>query len=91
MPKIGQAVCINEQAHRDGVNKLLKEIAKAHDKARGDVVIAYHEDISVYAVRMWLNRPIPKRHWAVLAKLSGYSIEKIENIATKHFDMNAVS
>lgn len=91
MPKIGQAKCLNNDAHLEGVEDLLKVIAKKGDKRRGDVVIAYEEDISVYAVRMWLRRPIPKKHWKTLAKLSGFSIEKIEKIAISHFDMNAIS
>lgn len=90
MPKIGQAKCLDSDAHLQGVEDLLKVIAKKGDKRRGDVVIAYEEDISVYAVRMWLRRPIPKKHWKTLAKLSGFSIEKIEKIAISHFDMNAI-
>jgi len=88
MPKIGQARCKNLNAHQTGIKKLLKTIAKKFDKRRGDVVIAYHEDISVYAVRMWLTRPIPKKHWKALATLSGQSVGAIESLATEHFAMN---
>jgi hypothetical protein len=49
-------------------------------------VIAYHEDISVYAVRMWLERPIPKKHWAKLSGLSGLPLEHIQQLATKCFE-----
>lgn len=90
MPKIGQAKCLDRDSHLEGVEDLLKVIAKKGDKRRGDVVIAYEEDISVYAVRMWLRRPIPKKHWKTLAKLSGFTIEKVEKIAVSHFDMNAI-
>ena len=85
MPKIGQTKCIDKDAHYEGVMELLKVIAKKGDKRRGDVVIAYEEDISVYAVRMWLTRPIPRKHWKTVARLSGYSLERIEALATKHF------
>jgi hypothetical protein len=85
MPKVGQATCLDVKAHRAGVQKLLADIAKANGKSRGDVVIAYHEDISVYAIRMWLCRPIPKRHWSTLTRLSGYSLEQIRAIARQHF------
>lgn len=85
MPKLGRSVCVNKEAHARGVENLLSTIAQRSGKTWGDVVIAYHEDISVYAVRMWLTRPIPKRHWKVLATLSGYSVEQIERLATEHF------
>lgn len=85
MPKLGQTKCTDKDAHYEGVMELLKVIAKKGDKRRGDVVIAYEEDISVYAVRMWLTRPIPRKHWKTVAQLSGYSLERIETLATKHF------
>lgn len=85
MPKLGQTKCINPDAHYEGVTDLLKTIAKKGGKRRGDIVIAYEEDISVYAVRMWLTRPIPKKHWKTVSKLSGMSMESIERLATKHF------
>ncbi len=85
MPKIGEARCLDYKAHSMGVEKLLTEIAKVSGKRRGDVVIAFYEDISVYAVRMWLRRPIPKKHWAALARLSGYSLEEIKGIARGNF------
>ncbi|NDD54273.1 hypothetical protein EBZ39_10430 [bacterium] len=91
MPKVGQSKLLDKETHIEGVNELLKAIAKRGDKRRGDVVIAYEEDISVYAVRMWFSRPIPKRHWKTLAKLSGFSVDKIEKIATGSFNMNAIS
>jgi hypothetical protein len=89
MPKIGTAKCLNLNAHQSGVADLLKVIGKKFEKRRGDVVIAYQEDISVYAVRMWLSRPIPKKHWQTLSELSGYSLGKIEAIATENFHMNS--
>jgi hypothetical protein len=85
MPKLGQSKCINRDAHHEGVTELLEIIAKRGKKRRGDVVIAYEEDISVYAVRMWLTRPIPKKHWKTVARLSGLSMETVESLATKHF------
>ena len=81
MPKVGQARCVNAEAHRAGIEKLLADIAKVSGKSRGDVVIAFYEDISVYAIRVWLRRPIPKRHWPALARLSGYSLEQVKEIA----------
>lgn len=91
MPKIGIAKCLNQDKHQEGVEEILRVIAKKHDKRRGDVVIAYEEDISVYAVRMWLTRPIPSKHWKTLARLSGYSLTKVEAIARGCFDMASVS
>lgn len=91
MPKIGIAKCLDQDKHQEGVEEMLKIIAKKHDKRRGDVVIAYEEDISVYAVRMWLTRPIPSKHWKTLSRLSGYSLTRVEAIAREHFDMAAVS
>ena len=85
MPKIGQTKCINNDAHYEAILELLKVIAKKGGKRRGDVVIAYEEDISVYAVRMWLTRPIPRKHWKTVARLSGYSMERVEKVATQHF------
>jgi len=85
MPKIGQTKCINNDAHYEAITALLETVAKRGKKRRGDVVIAYEEDISVYAVRMWLTRPIPKKHWKTVARLSGYSLERVEKIATQHF------
>ncbi len=85
MPKLGQTKCINQAAHYEGVTALLAAVAKKGGKRRGDVIIAYEEDISVYAIRMWLTRPIPKKHWKTIAKLSGYSLERVESIATQHF------
>lgn len=85
MPKLGQAKCINKDAHHEGVSELLKTIAKKGGKRRGDVVIAYEEDISVYAVRMWLTRPIPRKHWKTVSRLSGFSMDRVEELATKHF------
>lgn len=91
MPKIGIAKCLNQTRHQEGVEEMLKIIAKKYDKRRGDVVIAYEEDISVYAVRMWLTRPIPPKHWKTLARLSGYSLIKVESVAREYFDMAAVA
>ncbi len=85
MPKLGQTKCINKTAHYQAIETLLETIARRGDKRRGDVVIAYEEDISVYAVRMWLRRPIPRKHWKTVARLSGYSLERVESIATQHF------
>lgn len=85
MPKLGQTKCINKDAHYEGVSKLLETIAKKGGKRRGDIVIAYEEDISVYAVRMWLTRPIPRKHWKTISRLSGYSPERVEELASKHF------
>lgn len=90
MPKIGIAKCLNPKKHQEAVEEMLRIIAKKHDKRRGDVVIAYEEDISVYAVRMWLTRPIPPKHWKSLAKLSGYSMARVESVAREHFDMTAI-
>jgi len=69
------------EAHYNAVLKLFDLIAARFEKTRGDVCIAYHHDISVYNTRMWLIRPIPKKHWRMLAKLSGLSMEQIEQIA----------
>jgi hypothetical protein len=91
MPKIGVAKCVNPKKHQEGVSELLHTIAKKHGKRRGDVVIAYEEDISVYAVRMWLSRPIPQKHWKTLSKLSGFSDQKVEGIARENFNMAVVS
>lgn len=85
MPKLGQSKCVNKEAHYDGVMELLETIAQRGKKRRGDVVIAYEEDISVYAVRMWLTRPIPRKHWKTVSRLSGLSMDAIEEIAIKHF------
>jgi len=85
MPKIGQAHCVNAAAHRAGIEKLLADISKVSGKSRGDVVIAFYEDISVYAVRAWLRRPIPKKHWPALVRLSGYSLEQVTQIARGNF------
>jgi hypothetical protein len=85
MPKIGQTKCVNHDAHHEAITTLLNTIAKRGGKRRGDVIIAYEEDISVYAVRMWLTRPIPKKHWKTVARLSGYSLERVEKVATQHF------
>lgn len=85
MPKLGQTVCTNNGAHYEGVMDLLTVIAKKGGKRRGDVVIAYEEDISVYAVRMWLTRPIPKKHWKTVSRLSGYTLARVEEVASKHF------
>lgn len=71
----------NPEAHYNNVLKLFDLIANIHEKTRGDVVIAYHQDISVYNARMWLQRPIPKKHWRMLSKLSGLSLDQIEQIA----------
>jgi hypothetical protein len=85
MPKIGQARCLDSAAHSSGIESLLAEIARLSGKSRGDVVIAFYEDISVYAVRAWLKRPIPRKHWATLARLPGYSVERIQEIARGYF------
>lgn len=85
MPKIGMMKCTNSFAHHVGVENLLQIIADNYKKRRGDVVIAYEEDISVYAVRAWLNRPIPRKHWEALAKLSQLPISQIEEIAQAQF------
>ena len=90
MPKIGKPKCKNAKAHQAGIRELLEVIAKKHDKRRGDVVIAYEEDISVYAVRMWMKRPIPKKHWATVARLSGFSVDRVESLARGYFNMNHV-
>jgi len=85
MPKLGRTECTNHKAHFEAVTDLLNLIAKRGKKRRGDVVIAYEEDISVYAVRMWLTRPIPRKHWKTVAQLSGMSMAAIEELSTKHF------
>lgn len=90
MPKIGIAKCLDPHKHQEGIEEMLKVIAKKYGKRRGDVVIAYEEDISVYAVRMWLTRPIPPKHWKTLADLSEFPLTKIESIAREHFDMAAI-
>jgi hypothetical protein len=70
------------EAHYNNVSKLFDLIALKYEKTRGDIVIAYHQDISVYNTRMWLIRPIPKKHWRVLCQLSGLPLEEIEHIAS---------
>jgi len=85
MPKLSKMISTNDADHFQGVSFLLDAIAKKHEKRHGDVVIAYHEDISVYAIRQWLKRPIPRRHWEALQRLSELSMEEIENIAVKNF------
>jgi hypothetical protein len=90
VPKIGTAKCLDRDKHQAGIEELLNTIAKLHNKRRGDVVIAYEEDISVYAIRMWLNRPVPQRHWKTLARLSNFSITKIGKIARGCFEMAAI-
>lgn len=81
MPKIGKTTIRNPKAHYREVAMLFQLIADRHNKTRGDVVIAYERDISVYNARQWLVRPIPKKHWAALAKLSGLPLADIEKIA----------
>jgi hypothetical protein len=88
MPKIGRPVCREPRVHVQRVEELLAVIAHTYGKTRGDVVVAYHEDISVYAIRMWFKRPIPKKHWGKLSELSGFPISHIEEIARGCFDMN---
>jgi len=85
MPKLSKLISTNDADHFQGVSYLLDAIAKKHGKRHGDVVIAYHEDISVYAIRQWLKRPIPRRHWEALERLSDLSPDEIENIASKNF------
>jgi hypothetical protein len=85
VPKLGQTKCVNKNAHYEAIRSLLETIAKLGNKRRGDIVIAYEEDISVYAVRMWLTRPIPKKHWKTVARLSGYSLERVEKVANQYF------
>jgi hypothetical protein len=85
MPKLTRTECVDRDAHAEEITKLLAIIAKKGGKRRGDVVIAYEEDISVYAVRMWLTRPIPQHHWKTVAKLSGYSVDDIQKLTMKYF------
>jgi hypothetical protein len=85
MPKLGQTRCIDKDAYHEQISNLLTIIAKKGDKRRGDVVIAYEEDISVYAVRMWLTRPIPRKHWKTVSRLSGYSLARVEELSVKNF------
>ena len=85
MPKLTRLVSTNEADHLQGVTWLLDLIASKFNKRHGDVVIAYHEDVSVYAVRQWLKRPIPKRHHETLARLSELPMAEIERIASKNF------
>jgi hypothetical protein len=85
MPKLSRLISTNEADHLQGVTWLLDLIAKNFGKKHGDVVIAYHEDISVYAIRQWLKRPIPKRHYETLARLSELPMAEIEQIASKNF------
>lgn len=85
MPKIGQTVCTNKEAHYEAITELLELIARRGKKLRGDIVIAYEEDISVYAVRMWLTRPIPKRHWKAISRLSGLPMDAVAELALKYF------
>jgi hypothetical protein len=84
--KKGISLCTNPTAHYKGVEELLETIATRSNKARGDVVIAYEEGISVYAVRAWLSRPIPKKHWRTLSRLSGKPVDAIASIATSYFE-----
>lgn len=69
------------KAHYEAVNVLFQRIARRHGKSRGDVVIAYLRDISVFNVRQWLVRPIPKHHWPMLADMAGLSLNQIRQIA----------
>lgn len=69
------------KAHYEAVNVLFDRIAKRYGKSRGDVVIAYLRDISVYNVRQWLVRPIPRHHWEMLADLAGLTVNQIKQIA----------
>lgn len=85
--RVEKAFCINEQKHAEGVEQLLAKIADKHNKSRGDIVVAYLEDVSVYNVRQWLCRPIPRKHWDMLSELSGFTMEKIEKIATQNFEV----
>lgn len=81
MPKMTKLVEGDLEQHFRGVQKLLDVIAQRWDKKHGDVCIAYHEDITVYAVRQWLTRPIPQRHWEALERVSGLSRDEIAQIA----------
>lgn len=81
MPKTPKKEVKDPKTHWYAVKDLLVLIAERAGKARGDVVIAYEEDISVYAVRQWLSRPIPRKHWKIIAKLSGLTMDQIEKIA----------
>jgi hypothetical protein len=89
MPKIGQTKCTDKKTYHDVITKLLNTIAKRGRKSRGDIVIAYEEDISVYAVRMWLTRPIPRKHWETVSRLSGFSMDKLQEIFDKYFKVVA--
>lgn len=83
--KVGRLKCVNPKSHRRGVQKLLNAIAEKSGKSRGDIVIAYEEDVSVYAVRVWFTRPIPPKHWKLLSEKSGLDLEEIKQIARKYW------
>lgn len=81
MPKMTKLVEGDIQKHYRGVKRMLDIVGEKWGKKAGDVCIAYHEDITVYAVRQWLTRPIPSRHWEALSRVSGLSLDEVKEIA----------
>lgn len=90
MPKLNKAVCRNATSYKSSILNLLSTIAKRHNKKRGDVVIAFEQDISVYAVRRWITSPIPKKHMQAISDLSGISIDSLESLNEDNFEMVSV-
>jgi hypothetical protein len=72
---------------KKAVQHILDLIAQRHNRTRGDVIVAEsctgpngRPDISVYAVRQWLSRGIPKKHWETVANLAGIQESEVARI-----------
>lgn len=72
---------------KTAIKNLLERIAERHGKTHGDIVVAeacpgpnYRGHVSVYAVRQWLTRGIPEKHWPTVADLAGVTVDELRRL-----------
>lgn len=60
------------------IQDLAHRISKRHNVLRPDNLLSDKAGVSVYAVRQWYVRGIPRKHRPLVARLAGVELEVVE-------------
>ncbi len=69
---------MNEKAYDPvGANTPCPTVHDIIEAAGGAIVLSYEMRVSQFAIRQWLTRGVPERHWAMIARRSGIDLATI--------------